>query len=112
MLVERMGQLHQQHLAFEALRVVSRQHLVEDRQRHFVLGHQDLVPIASSRFHALHQEFAAVVRGETDRRTAEGCGDDRPGAIAPGKCAAVRAAAAAAAAVLARAALGTATARC
>ena len=63
MLVERVGELHQQHLALERLGFVRGQHLVEDRERHVVLGREYLVPVAGGGLHALHQRLAAVVRG-------------------------------------------------
>src|SRR5690348_17896431 len=71
--------------------LVRRQHLVEDPERHVMLGREDLVPVAERRLHALHQRLAAVVRGEADRRSAERCGDDRTGAFAPGECTAIAA---------------------
>ena len=57
MLVEGMGQLHQEHLALERLRLIRRQHLVEDGERHVMLGGEDFVPVAGSRFHALHESL-------------------------------------------------------
>jgi hypothetical protein len=36
-----------------------------------MLGGEDLVPVACNRFKALHQEFAAVVGGKSDRRAGE-----------------------------------------
>ena len=83
MLVECMGELHQKHLALECLGLVGGQHLVENRQRHVVLGGKDLVPVARRGFHALHQRLAAVVRRETDCRSADRGGDDRGGMVAP-----------------------------
>ena len=77
-------------LRLKVWRRVGRQHLVEDRQRHVVLGGQDLVPIADECFHALHQELAPVIGGEADRRAAECRGDDRTGLVAPRKGAALR----------------------
>ena len=46
MLVERVGELHQQHLALEGLGLIRRQHLVEDAKRHVMLGGEDFVPVA------------------------------------------------------------------
>ena len=89
MLVERVAQLHQEHLALEGLGLVGREHLVENRKRHVVLGGEDLVPVAGDGFHALHQRLAAIVGGEADRCSAKRRGENRAGVFAPRKCAAV-----------------------
>ena len=85
MLVERVGQLHQQHLALERLGRVGREHLVEDRERHVVLGSEDLVPVAGHRFHALHQRLAAIVGGEAERDSGKRGAEHRPGVCRPTK---------------------------
>ena len=102
MLVERVGQLHQQHLALEGLALVGREHLVEDGQRHVMLGGQDLVPIAGCRFHALHERLAAVIGGKADRSAGERCAEERTGVRRPRRrrCGSALAAAAAVVAAL------------
>src|SRR6185503_13080979 len=115
MLVERVGELHQKHAALPRLARIGREHLVEERESHVVLGRQHFVPIARKPGNRLGYELAAVIGGKTDRRTAKRGGDDRPRTLAPGKCAAVAGAAASAAtaafagavAVRRRSALGT-----
>ena len=53
------------------------------RQRHVMLGGEDLVPVAGGSFHALHHNFAAVVRGKADGCTGQRGADDRAGVVAP-----------------------------
>ena len=75
MLVERMGQLHQQRAALEGLRRVGRQHLVENRHRGFMFGRQDLVPVAGRCRQALHQELAPEIGCKADRNAGESRSD-------------------------------------
>src|SRR3954465_5697651 len=92
MLVERMRQLHQQHLALERLRFIGREHLVEYCERHVMLRSQDLVPVAGGSFNSLHHRLAAIDRGEADRDAREGGTKQRSGIVAPRNIAAVLAA--------------------
>jgi len=76
-------QLHQQHLALERLALVGREHLVEDRQRHVMLGGEDLVPVSRRGFQALHQRLAAVVGGHSDGDAGERGTEHRSRAFPP-----------------------------
>ena len=108
MLVERMGQLHQKHAALPGLRLIGREHLVEDAERQLMLGRQDVVPVAGGSFQALHHELAAVIGGEADGGAGKGRAEQRAGIVAPGEGAALAALLAAALALVA-AVLGAAS---